>query len=105
MAARLRGLRLPSGRLLIRPAAEASASSKCVMKGSCACCRTPIRPSSPVVGSVMSRCPGRRSCAELRLAAQRFRRLDVPEMPAKVASDVYVNGVRAVNRRNQKAAA
>lgn len=42
----------------------------------------------------------------LLLAEKTFRRLDAPELLADVASDVtYVNGVRAVNRRNEKAAA
>jgi transposase-like protein len=41
----------------------------------------------------------------LLLAERTFRRLDAPEMLAEVlAGAVYVNGVRAVNRRNTKAA-
>ena len=43
----------------------------------------------------------------LRTAAEKtFRRLDAPEVLADVASCVvYVNGVRAVNRRHDKVAA
>ncbi len=42
----------------------------------------------------------------LLIAEKTFRRLDAPELLADVASDVfYINGVRAVNRRDDKAAA
>jgi putative transposase len=42
----------------------------------------------------------------LLVAEQTFRRLDSPELLADVANGVvYVNGVRAVNRRDEKAAA
>jgi hypothetical protein len=42
----------------------------------------------------------------LLLAEKTFRRLDAPELLANVArGEVYVNGVRAVNRRDTKAAA
>jgi putative transposase len=42
----------------------------------------------------------------LLIAERTFRRLDAPELLAEVANGVvYVNGVRAVNRREQKAAA
>jgi len=42
----------------------------------------------------------------LLIAEKTFRRLDAPELLADVASDVmYVNGVRATNRREKKAAA
>jgi hypothetical protein len=42
----------------------------------------------------------------LLIAEKMFRRLDAPELLADVArGDVYVNGVRAVNRRDDKAAA
>ena len=42
----------------------------------------------------------------LLIAEQKFRRLDAPELLADVANGVaYVNGVRAVNRRDEKAAA
>jgi putative transposase len=41
----------------------------------------------------------------LLIAERTFRRLDAPELLAEVANGVvYVNGVRAVNRREQKAA-
>ena len=42
----------------------------------------------------------------LLVAEKTFRRLDAPELLADVANGaVYVNGVRAVNRRDEKAAA
>src|SRR2546427_4984486 len=42
----------------------------------------------------------------LLIAEKTFRRLDAPELLADVASGVvYVNGVRAVNQRERKAAA
>ena len=42
----------------------------------------------------------------LFIAEKTFRRLDAPELLAEVANGVtYVNGVRAVNRGEQKAAA
>ena len=42
----------------------------------------------------------------LLLAEKTFRRLDAPELLADVASGaVYVNGVRAVNQRDEKVAA
>ena len=42
----------------------------------------------------------------LLIAEKTFRRLDAPELLAEVANGVvYVNGMRAVNRREQKAAA
>jgi hypothetical protein len=42
----------------------------------------------------------------LLIAETTFRRLDAPELLADVASGVvYVNGVRAVNRRAEGAAA
>jgi len=42
----------------------------------------------------------------LLIAEKTFRRLDAPELLADVASGVvYVNGVRAMNRRDDKAAA
>ena len=42
----------------------------------------------------------------LLIAEKTFRRLDAPELLADVASGVvYVNGIRAVNRRDQEAAA
>jgi len=42
----------------------------------------------------------------LLIAEKAFRRLDAPELLADVASGfVYVNGVRAVNRRDEKTAA
>src|SRR5262247_3214247 len=42
----------------------------------------------------------------LLIAEKTFRRLDAPELLADVANGVvYVNGVRAVNRRDEKAAA
>ena len=42
----------------------------------------------------------------LLIAEKTFRRLDARELLADVASDVfYINGVRAVNRRDDKAAA
>jgi putative transposase len=42
----------------------------------------------------------------LLIAEKTFRRLDAPELLADVASDVvYVNGVRAVNRRIEGVAA
>ena len=42
----------------------------------------------------------------LLVAEKTFRRLDAPELLADVASGVvYVNGVRAVNQRERKAAA
>jgi hypothetical protein len=42
----------------------------------------------------------------LLIAEKTFRRLDAPELLADVASNVvYVNGVRAVNRCHQGAAA
>ena len=42
----------------------------------------------------------------LLIAEKTFRRLDAPELLADVASGVvYINGVRAVNQRERKAAA
>ena len=42
----------------------------------------------------------------LLIAEKTFRRLDAPELLADVASGVvYVNGVRAVNRRDDKVGA
>jgi len=42
----------------------------------------------------------------LLIAEKTFRRLDAPELPAVAANGaVYVNGVRAVNRRAEGTAA